>query len=131
MESLIFDTTFLIDFQRERKQRKEGRTRRFLRNHADKGAFLSMVAYGEYAEGFNNFSEPAFLSVVESFELLPVTRKTAEHYAEITSFLRKEGRLIGSNDLWIAAAAREHQLPLVTDNIDHFGRVPDIQVVAY
>jgi len=131
MESLIFDTTFLIDFQRERTHRKEGRAQRFLRNHADKGAFLSMVAYGEYAEGFKNFSEPAFLSVVESFELLPVTRKTAEHYAEITRFLRNEGRLIGANDLWIAAAAREHDLPLVTDNADHFGRVPDIQVIAY
>jgi tRNA(fMet)-specific endonuclease VapC len=131
MESLIFDTTFLIDFQRERRNRETGRTHRFLRNHADKGAFLSIVAYGEYAEGFQSFSEPAFLSVVESFELLPVTRKTAEHYAEITRFLRKDGLLIGSNDLWIAAAAREHQFPLVTSNTDHFGRVPDIQVVSY
>jgi tRNA(fMet)-specific endonuclease VapC len=131
MESLIFDTTFLIDFQRERKQRREGRAQRFLKNHADKGAYLPIVAYGEYAEGFKTFSEPAFLSVVESFELLPVTRKTAEHYAEITSFLRNEGRLIGANDLWIAAAAREQQFPLVTDNVEHFGRVPDIQVIAY
>jgi predicted nucleic acid-binding protein len=131
MQSLIFDTTFLIDFQRERKQGKEGRTRRFLRNHADKGAFLSMVACGEYAEAFRSFSEPAFLSVVESFELLPVTRKTAEHYAEITSFLRKEGKLIGADDLWIVATAREHRLPLVTDNVDHFGRVPDLCVIGY
>ena len=54
MESLAFDTTFLIDFQKERKRRKPGRAHEFLKYQADKVASLSTVAYGEYAEGFDN-----------------------------------------------------------------------------
>jgi predicted nucleic acid-binding protein len=41
------------------------------------------------------------------------------------------GTLIGSNDLWIAATALEHSLPLVTRDIDHFRRIPDLQLIGY
>lgn len=131
MESLIFDTTFLIDFQRERKSRQPGRAHRFLETDADKGAYLSVVAYGEYAEGFDSPSDPAFVSVVESFEILPVTRKSAERYGEIARSLRADGRLIGSNDLWIAAVALENDLPLVSADTNHLGRVPGLQLLGY
>ena len=131
MESLAFDTTFLIDFQRERKRREPGRAHEFLKNQADKGAFLSTIAYGEYAEGFDDLYDAAFLSVVESFELLSITRATAARYSTIARHLRQAGLLIGANDLWIAAVALEHSLPLVTDNISHFGRVPDLEVLGY
>lgn len=131
MESLVFDTTFLIDFQRERKLSTYGRAHQFLKTHADKAAFLSIIAYGEYAEGFSDLDEPTFISVVESFEMLTVTRKTAHHYSNITRRLRREGLLIGSNDLWIAAVAIENEIPLVTDNISHFGRIAELQVINY
>jgi len=131
MESLIFDTTFLIDFQRERKYGKQGRAHQFLANNAEKGAYLSIIAYGEYAEGFEDPYEPAFISVVESFEILGVTQRTAECYARIAGTLRRAGKLIGSNDLWIAAVALENNLPLVSDNSSHFGRVPDLRLLGY
>ena len=131
MESLTFDTTFLIGFQKERKSRSHGPAHHFLENHADKGAYLSVIAFGEYAEGFEDLSDPAFLSVVESFEILPVTRKSAEFYGNIAKILRMEGRLIGSNDLWIAAVALENEMPLVSANTSHFGRVAGLQLLGY
>lgn len=131
MESLIFDTTFLIDFQRERKIGELGKAHRFLESHREKAAYLSIVAYGEYAEGFENLGDPAFVSVVDSFELLPVTRSAANHYARITRSLRTAGLMIGANDLWIAAASLDHGFPLVTGNTNHFGRVEGIQLLNY
>lgn len=131
MESLIFDTTFLIDFQRERKIGEPGRAHRFLESHREKAAYLSIVAYGEYAEGFENPADPAFVSVVESFEILPVTRSVADRYARITRSLRTAGRIIGSNDLWIAAASLDCGFPLVTGNTNDFGRVEGIQLLSY
>lgn len=130
MESLIFDTTFLIDFQRER-QRTRGIAHSFLEAHADAAAYLPITAYGEYAEGFPNRTDPAFLSVVESFELLPVTREVANTYAKITRSLRAKGQLIGANDLWIAATAIEKNHPLVTRNIADFSRVPGLELRSY
>lgn len=48
MEYLIFDTTFLIDFQRERKVAP--REAWVLKAHADAVACLLITAYGEFAE---------------------------------------------------------------------------------
>ncbi len=93
MESLSFDTIFLIDFQKERKAKQKGKAHVFLENHASKAAYLSVIAYGEYAEGFENLSDPAFVSVVESFEILPVTRRAAGLYGRIVRLLRSEGDL--------------------------------------
>jgi predicted nucleic acid-binding protein len=130
MEGLNFDTSFLIDFQRERLKDK-GRAHAFLKGNRDAVAYLSIVAYGEYAEGFTDLSSAAFISVVVSFELLPVDRKVADCYAEISRQLRLEGRLIGANDLWIAAVSLVNELPLVTGNSEHFQRVPGLRVVGY
>jgi len=130
MESLIFDTTFLIDFQRERN-RKPGAAHEFLNRHRESYAWLPIVAYGEYAEGFEDRGDSSFLSVVESFEILPVIRPVADTYARIARTLRQQGRLIGSNDLWIGATAIQRDWPLVTRNLDHFSRIPGIQLMGY
>lgn len=130
MASLIFDTTFLIDFQRERN-RAPGRAHDFLRSHARDAAFLPTPAYGEFAEGFADRSDAAFLSLVESFELLPVTRPVADVYAAVVRDLRATGKLIGTNDLWIAAVALEKQWPLVTRNLQDFSRVPGLRCLGY
>lgn len=131
MESLTFDTTFLIDFQRERKNSSPGRAHQFLKSHQDDGAYLSVVAYGEYAEGFEDLSEQAFVSVVESFEILPVTRSVAKQYGAITRNLRTGGQMIGANDLWIAATALDCEFPLVTANAHHFGRIEGLRIITY
>lgn len=71
--------------------------------HADAIAYLPVTACREFAEGFANRTDPAFLSAVESFALLPVTRQVANTYARITRDLLSKGPLIGANDLWITA----------------------------
>lgn len=131
MEALIFDTTFLIDFQRERNADREGPTHAFLRENAEAAAYLSVIAYGEFAEGFEDRTHASFLSVTESFDILPVTRDIAGIYAEIAAILRRQGRIIGANDLWIAATALHRDFPLVSRNLDHFARVPGIQLRSY
>ena len=119
IESLIFDTTFLIDFQRERAARP-GKAHSFLEENSECIAYLPIIAYGEFAEGFADRTDAAFLSVVESFELLPVTRSVADFYSRLARKLRAGGKLIGANDLWIAATAIEKDLPLVTRNTAEF-----------
>lgn len=130
MDALIFDTTFLIDFQRERKS-GTGKAHTFLRVCAESLAFLPVTAYGEFAEGFESLGDPNFLHVVDSFEILPVTESVAGIYAELARKLRGNGNLIGSNDLWIAAIAVEKRLPLVTRNLEHFSRIPGLEVRSY
>lgn len=57
--------------------------------------------------------------------LLTPDAKTADHYANVYAALRKQGTPIPANDLWIAALARQHRLPLLSCD-DHFSVVPGL-----
>lgn len=131
-DTLIFDTTFLIDFQREHARRdRSGPAHRFLRDHADASMQLPVTALGEFAEGFADHGHPVLLATAALFEVLPVDAETAYRYAEMTRYLREQGRLPGTNDLWIAASALRHGSALVTRNAADFRRVPGLAVLAY
>jgi tRNA(fMet)-specific endonuclease VapC len=61
--------------------------------------------------------------------LLP-DRSTIEHYAQVKAELAGMGRLIPDNDIWIAAMARQFDLPLVTQD-GHFAGVPALETLAW
>ena len=60
-------------------------------------------------------------------EVLDYPSDAALDYALIRAFLKVRGRLIGANDLFIAAHARHLGLTLVTNNIREFSRVPGLK----
>ena len=59
---------------------------------------------------------------------LNLTDEAAIHYAEIRADLKKRGKMIGANDLFIAAHARRLELTLVTNNVAEFGRVSGLSL---
>ena len=46
--------------------------------------------------------------------IYPVDEDTSEYYAEITTNLRKIGKPVPTNDIWIAAVAFQNGLKLFT-----------------
>ncbi len=67
-------------------------------------------------------------SLVESLEVLPLDKESDRRYAEIRLHLDQGGRLIGPNDLLIAAHALALDLILVTANGEEFARVPGLRI---
>ncbi len=61
--------------------------------------------------------------------LLVPDEKTAQHYAAIYADLRRGGTPIPTNDMWIAALAIQHRLPLLSFD-SHFASVPKIELIA-
>jgi tRNA(fMet)-specific endonuclease VapC len=59
---------------------------------------------------------------------LPFDDRCAETYAMIRMDLSAQGRLIGPNDLMIAAIARTHDATMVTRNVREFGRVAGLRL---
>ena len=57
-----------------------------------------------------------------------IDEDTAEFYAEIKTGLRKRGKPIPTNDIWIASIALQHGLKLYT-NDQHFKYVPGLMLV--
>ena len=63
--------------------------------------------------------------------VLPLTDKVMDRAAEIYALLKKRGALIGDADILIAATAQINDLPLVTGNLSHFGRIPGLRLESW
>jgi tRNA(fMet)-specific endonuclease VapC len=103
----------------------------------EKEAELSIptIVLGEYLYGIRQSRQRASYQTwirtnLPLFEVLTVARETAERYSEIRHELKAGGTPIPTNDLWIAALARQYQLPLVTRDA-HFRAVLGLRVVAW
>jgi len=66
--------------------------------------------------------------ILNALAILPLEAPLDSHYADIRRTLEAQGRLIGPNDLLIAAHARHLGLTLVTANEEEFQRVKDLKV---
>jgi tRNA(fMet)-specific endonuclease VapC len=55
---------------------------------------------------------------------------TAMHYAEIILELKRKGKLIPTNDLWIAALCRQHSLSLLSRD-RHFDLVAGTKRISW
>jgi predicted nucleic acid-binding protein len=91
---------------------------------------LPAIVLGELHSGFRagkrcaeNIAQLARFLSKPSVRVLNITAETALRYAEIDVYLRKRGRPIPRNDVWIAAVALEHGLHLVTLDA-HFREIP-------
>ena len=86
---------------------------------SDRPLFLPAIVIGEYRFGIkvarDRKTREAWLAEVESAVMvLDVNSETARHYADVREELRKARMPIPENDLWIAALARQHDLPVIT-----------------
>ena len=60
----------------------------------------------------------ATLDVLGDIEILPVDADVARIWAQLRVSLAEAGRRINVNDLWIAATAARHHLPVVSQDDD-------------
>lgn len=65
------------------------------------------------------------------YTIVPFDAACARAYGVIRNQLRKDGRLIGPNDLLIAATAVAHQAVLVSNNVDEFKRVEGLRLESW
>jgi predicted nucleic acid-binding protein len=60
----------------------------------------------------------ATLHVVSDIHVLPITEEAASMWARMRVHLAEAGRRVNVNDLWIAATAAAHGLPLISQDGD-------------
>lgn len=128
---MILETTFLVDLERELIRGQNGPAHDFLEQHPTDPLYLTFTVAGELAAGFGPRDRGRWEAFLGPFHVLPCSHDVCWEYGKVYRHLRDIGLLIGSNDLWIAATALAVKKPLVTANVKHFRRVPDLTVVAY
>jgi len=125
------DETFLIDLHWELEPGRPGPAARWIRDNGDEEAGISSVAWGEFLEGMRDRSHPVLQEIGGRFLVWPVQEEEAEVYGRVVRVLREQGRLVGSNDLWIACTALTKSAPLLTRNVEEMARVPGLRVMGY
>lgn len=69
-------------------------------------------------------------SELQKYFVFPFDIETCRIWGEIRANCQQIGRPISAQDAWIAATARQHKLPLVTHNAEHFSVVSDIGIIT-
>ena len=128
---MLFDTTFLIDYEREVKRSRPGPAHAFLVQHPTAPLYISIISVGEFAEGFASTERQACQMCLQHYTVLHIDGDIAWAAGQLGRQLRESGQVIGGNDMWIAATALHHRFPLVTNNAQHFQRVTGLQVMPY
>jgi len=135
---LLFDTAFIVDLVNA----NAGATR--LAKKVDEEAsasFISVITLHEYLFGvyFRYEKDKTLLKEkldsaerdLSRFEPVPLTPEITRLSASIHAELTRSGKLIGINDIYIAATAIRYDLTLVTKNKMHFRRIPKLNIETY
>jgi tRNA(fMet)-specific endonuclease VapC len=126
----LLDTNICIYVRRRRPPEVLAR---FSRLRSGEAA-LSVVTYGELMYGAAKL-RPAppgaaelLQELMQLMDVLALPIDAGKKYGELRALLESKGKIIGNNDLWIAAHALSADLTVVTNNEREFRRVPDLKI---
>lgn len=96
---------------------------------------LPLIVIGEYQFGVlvsrkRKKLESVFRKLETESVILAADRTTADWYATLRFELKRKGRPIPENDLWIAALGRQHTLEIVSNDM-HFDHVDKIRRISW
>lgn len=99
---------------------------------------ITLISLGELRfwmlrRHWNERRVEALASRLATVLVIPLDRETCDAYAAIKHEAKNEDgsdRVVADNDLWIAASARRHGVPLLSHNRRHFENLPGIVLIS-
>lgn len=126
--SYLVDTDWVID-----GIAGVGNARPTLERLSPKGLAVSIITLGELYEGAyasDNTEDrlATFRHFLDGFVVFGLTDAIMHTFAKTRARLRRSGNIIPDMDLLIAATAQTFDLTLLTRNLRHFERIPDLKI---
>jgi predicted nucleic acid-binding protein len=131
---VLTDTTFWIDLLEERRDRQAGKRRKmepahaFIAMHRAHRFHVSIITWGELAEGFTEYDHLDYF--LRGVHILPLPRQVVWTGSRIQRDLAGAGLRLGENDAWIAATALAWGKRLITRD-KRFDDVKRLKVLKY
>lgn len=125
MAKVLLDTDILSEVIKKKDEHVMARAEAYL---AAEGHFtVSVLSVMEVVYGFHRMGREdrvtEFRSLIADHEVLDVDVATAATAGRIYADLEAKGTVVGLADVMIAAVALQHNLPVVTGNVQHFEAV--------
>lgn len=128
--AVLIDTSVLID-----AERSGGGLDRAI---GDEDRAISVISASELLHGLHRARDEGVRArrqvfvehILATLDPLPITTRVARAHARLWADLEQRGDTIGGHDMWIAATALAHGMPVATVNTRHFERVAGLSVVA-
>lgn len=126
-ERVLIDTTILIEHLR--RQSKDRTV--FYRAVQYYDLTIAAITEFEFRAGSTAANRNFIMGLLDLLPVLPFDSACAIIAADLYRDLRASNRLIALPDLFIAATALAHDLPLLTLNRAHFERIPALQLLDF
>ena len=129
MPQYLLDTNVVIHI----RQRHPASVVRRLEQLGPGEVALSAITYGELIYGAEKsirreWNLSVIARLIAMIPILPLPKEAGDVYGMLRSTLERAGKVIGNNDLWIAAHAITAGLILVTNNEREFRRVSGLTI---
>jgi tRNA(fMet)-specific endonuclease VapC len=128
---VIIDTDILVDMLRENEEATA-----FVSRIENKGYVLATTAVNafELYHGAHKADRPEEAlrltnELLRNLVLIPFTPRAARKAGHINATLERKGELIGTRDVFIAAIALTKGYGVATRNLQHFRKIPDLQIL--
>jgi tRNA(fMet)-specific endonuclease VapC len=129
---VVLDTDILSELLKQHPLVLQ-RVRAYLAEH-EQLAFSIITRY-ELLRGLKakhaQTQEAAFTLLCQASLILPLTDEVVDRAATLYGHLHRQGALLPDADLLIAATALEAQRTLVTNNLAHFQRIPNLVIETW
>ena len=127
-KNILLDTSVVVHHLR-------GKSGFIIELEGEENFFLPCMALAElYAGAFRSAQQEKNLLRIENFlkevTVLFPNDETTKSYGHIFAQLARTGKTIPQNDIWIAAIAMEHDLPLATSD-RHFEYIDGLKVLHH
>lgn len=94
---------------------------------------ISVISFGELVFGARKSRHPekniaTVRHLTEIFPLVEISRSIIETFGEFKAGLQQKGTNVADMDLLIAATALNLNMVLVTNNVKHFAKIPELKI---
>ncbi len=127
----LIDSDWIVDYLSDLRDARD-----LIERLTPSGLVISIITYMEVYEGVSEQADPIaaqvkFDSFLQGLVLLPLSPAVARRCADLRRQLRRQGRRVRprSLDLIIGATAIEHDLTLVTRNVNDYRDVPGLKLL--
>ena len=127
--SYLADTNAISEF---RKKQPNQKVLDWFAAQAEESLFLSVITIGEIEKGIAKIIDPTGRVKYEMYlenlilrfdrRILPISLEIGRRWGKLFGTLQKTGRVLPNWDSLIAATALEHDLTIITRNVDDFDK---------